>query len=97
MAESGSLASEVMHEDLQNLISQGYMIVVELVTYRVPKDPASPSLVGGIRHGVRGVLCARIWCVITLISPLAAAVLRLGAASLDSFGEPAYSSLCDPV
>jgi hypothetical protein len=47
MAESGSPASEVMHEDLQNLISQGYMIVVELATCRVPKDPASPSLVGG--------------------------------------------------
>jgi hypothetical protein len=28
-------------------MSLGYMIVVELATYRVPKDPASPAPVGG--------------------------------------------------
>jgi hypothetical protein len=26
---------------------QGYIIVVELATYRVPEDPASPAPVGG--------------------------------------------------
>jgi hypothetical protein len=38
---------------------------------------------GEIRWGMRGVLRARIWCAFTSISPLAAVVLRLGAASLD--------------
>jgi hypothetical protein len=38
---------EVMREHLQNLISQGYMAVVELATYRVAEDPTSPPPVGG--------------------------------------------------
>jgi hypothetical protein len=38
---------EVMQEHLQNLISQGSMTAVELATYRVPTDPASPTLAGG--------------------------------------------------
>jgi hypothetical protein len=46
---------------------------------------------------VRGVLRVRIWCAITSISPLVAAVLWLGATSLDSFGDPTYSGLHDPV
>jgi hypothetical protein len=46
---------------------------------------------------VRGVLRGGIWSAITLISPLAVAVLRLRVASLDSFGDPAYSGLRDPV
>jgi hypothetical protein len=52
---------------------------------------------GGIRCGVRGNLRVRIWCEFTSILPLATAVLWLGAASLDSFGDLAYSCLCDPV
>jgi hypothetical protein len=38
---------ETTQEHLQNLISQEYMIAVELATCRVPADPASPTLVGG--------------------------------------------------
>jgi hypothetical protein len=40
MAESGWTASEVMQEHLQNLVSQGYMMMAELVTCRGPTDPA---------------------------------------------------------
>jgi hypothetical protein len=47
MAESGWPTSEVMQEHLQNLISEGYMIVVELATCRVPENPASPAPAGG--------------------------------------------------
>jgi hypothetical protein len=47
MAELGWSASEVTQEHLQNLISQRYMIAVELATYHVPEDPTSPALVGG--------------------------------------------------
>jgi hypothetical protein len=36
-----------MQEHLQDLVCQGYMTTTELATYRVPKDPASPVLVGG--------------------------------------------------
>jgi hypothetical protein len=42
MAELGLLTLEVTQEHLQNLLSQGYMIVVEMATCRVPEDPASP-------------------------------------------------------
>jgi hypothetical protein len=55
------------------------------------------SSVGVIHRGMHGVLRAMIWCDVTSICPLAAVVLWLGAASLDSFGDPAYSSLHDPV
>jgi hypothetical protein len=44
MVESGWPMSEVMQEHLQNLVSQGYMTVVELDTYHVPEDPAPPAL-----------------------------------------------------
>jgi hypothetical protein len=47
MVELSWPASEVPQKHLPNLISQGYMIVVELATYRVPKDLTSPALVGG--------------------------------------------------
>jgi hypothetical protein len=47
MAEQGWITSEVTQEHLQNLMSQGYMMAVELVTCRVPEDPTSPVLVGG--------------------------------------------------
>jgi hypothetical protein len=43
MAESIWPPSEVMQEHLQNLMSQGYMTVAELATYRVPEDPSSPA------------------------------------------------------
>jgi uncharacterized SAM-binding protein YcdF (DUF218 family) len=46
---------------------------------------------------MRDVLRARIWCAITLISLLLAAVLWIGAALLDSFRDPAYDGLCNPV
>jgi hypothetical protein len=47
MAESSWPTLEVTQEHLQNLISQGYKIAVELVTCRVPKDHASPTPAGG--------------------------------------------------
>jgi hypothetical protein len=47
MAELGWTASEVMQEHMQNLVSQGYMTVVELAVCRLPEDPASPVQVGG--------------------------------------------------
>jgi hypothetical protein len=47
MAYSGWPASEIMQEHLQNLVSQGYLIAVELATCCVPTDPVSPSPVGG--------------------------------------------------
>jgi hypothetical protein len=46
MAESGWTSSEVTQEHLQNLVSQGYMMVVELTTYCIPEDPASPVQAG---------------------------------------------------
>jgi hypothetical protein len=56
-----------------------------------------PYYVGGIRHGMQGVLQARIWLAIPPISPLLAIVLRLGVASLDSFEDLAYGDLRDTV
>jgi hypothetical protein len=56
-----------------------------------------PRSSGGIRRGVRSILRARIGCAIPLISLLLAAVLRLGPASFDSFGDLAYGDLRDPV
>jgi hypothetical protein len=97
MAESGWPTSEVMQEHLQNLISEGYMIVVELATCRVPENPASPAPAGGIRRVMRNILREGIWSAVTSISLLAAAVLWLRAASLDSFEDHAYSGLHDPV
>jgi hypothetical protein len=52
----GFTASVVTQKHLQNLMSQGYMTAVELATCHVPEDPTSPALVGGIRHGVHGIL-----------------------------------------
>jgi hypothetical protein len=47
MVELGWTALEDMQEHLQNLMSQGYIIVVNLPTCCVPKDPASPASMGG--------------------------------------------------
>jgi hypothetical protein len=47
MAELGWIVSEVTQEHLQNLMSQGYMTAVELVTCCMPKDPTSPVPAGG--------------------------------------------------
>jgi hypothetical protein len=47
MAELAWTTLEVMQEHLQNLVSQGYMMIVELATCRVPEDPASPVQAGG--------------------------------------------------
>jgi hypothetical protein len=47
MEELSWLMLEIPQEHLQNLVCQGYMIVVELATYRVPVDPVSPALAGG--------------------------------------------------
>jgi hypothetical protein len=47
MAESAWPASEIMQEQWQNLVSQGYMTAAELATCRVPVDPMSPAPVGG--------------------------------------------------
>jgi hypothetical protein len=47
MAWHGRIASEATQEHLQNLVSQGYMMAVELVTCCVPEDPSSPMPAGG--------------------------------------------------
>jgi hypothetical protein len=47
MAELGWTRSEVTQEHLQNLMSQGYMTIVELATCRVFEDLVSPAPVGG--------------------------------------------------
>jgi hypothetical protein len=47
MAELGLFPSEVTQEHLQNLMCWRYMTEVELVTWRVLEDPASPAPVGG--------------------------------------------------
>jgi hypothetical protein len=47
MAESGWTTLEVMQEHMENLVSQGYLIAVELATCCVPEDPMSPAPVGG--------------------------------------------------
>jgi hypothetical protein len=47
MVQSSWPTSEVMQEHLKNLMSQGYMIAVELATCRVPEDLAFPALAEG--------------------------------------------------
>jgi hypothetical protein len=51
----------------------------------------------GIRHGVHDILRTGIWCAIISISPLPAMVLQVVAVSLDSFRDPTYGSLRDPM
>jgi hypothetical protein len=41
MEKLGWIASDIKEEHLQNLVSQGYMTVVELATCHVPEDPTS--------------------------------------------------------
>jgi hypothetical protein len=77
MAQPGWLASEIMQEHLQNLVSQGYMTAAELATCHVPMDPVFPVSVW-------------IWYTVTPIPSLASIVLWLGAASFDSFRDLAY-------
>jgi hypothetical protein len=47
MVRLGWSVSVVMQEQLQNLMSQGYMTATELATCRVPEDPVSPVPMGG--------------------------------------------------
>jgi hypothetical protein len=47
MEEQGWITSKVMQEDLQNLMSQWFMTVTELMSCCVPEDLASPVSVGG--------------------------------------------------
>jgi hypothetical protein len=47
MAKQGWITSKVTQEHLQNLVSQRFMIVVELVSYCMLEDPTSPLLAGG--------------------------------------------------
>jgi hypothetical protein len=47
MVEQGWMPSEVTLEHLQDLMSQGFMMTVELVTCHVPEDPTSPVPAGG--------------------------------------------------
>jgi hypothetical protein len=70
------------------------MMVAELMTCRMPEDPASPVPVGGICRGMSGVLRAVIWCAIKPISPLFPIVLCLGIASLDPLGDLAHGGFC---
>jgi hypothetical protein len=97
MVELGWTTLEVTQEHMQNLMSEGYMTAVELATYHMPKDPASPHSGGRIHHGVHGILRARIWCAIALISPLSAAILWHGTASLDRLKDLAHGGLCFPM
>jgi hypothetical protein len=55
MAELGWTTSEVKQERLQNLMTQGYMMAVELKT---PRDTGFhiPRSGGMIRRGMHGVL-----------------------------------------
>jgi hypothetical protein len=76
--------SEVTQEHLQNLVSQGFMTVAELMSCCMPQDLASPIPVW-------------VWGAITLISPLCAIVLRSGTAPLDSLRDLVHGSLCDLV
>jgi hypothetical protein len=94
MAESCWPMPVTTQEHLQNLVSQGCMTIAALATYHVLADSASPAQVGGY---VLSVLRAMIWHALALVPLLAAAVLWLRAASLDSFGGLAYCRLCDPV
>jgi hypothetical protein len=43
MVEQGWTPSEVTQVHLHDLVNQGFMMAVELATYRVPEDPASPA------------------------------------------------------
>jgi hypothetical protein len=47
MPESSWPTSEVMQKHLQNLVSQGYMTMVELATCHVPEDAIYAAPVGG--------------------------------------------------
>jgi hypothetical protein len=47
MAEQGWISSEVTQAHLQDLVSQGFMMAVELATYHVPEDLSSAVLAGG--------------------------------------------------
>jgi hypothetical protein len=47
MVQSGWPTSVVTQEYLQNLVSKGYMIAAEFVTYLVPASPKSPAPVKG--------------------------------------------------
>jgi hypothetical protein len=47
MVELGWTASAVTQEHMQNLVTQGYMTVVELATCHMPEDLATPVQVGG--------------------------------------------------
>jgi hypothetical protein len=47
MAVSGWPTLEVMQEHMQNLVSQWYMIALELATCHAPEDPTSLSPAGG--------------------------------------------------
>jgi hypothetical protein len=92
MAELGWPMLETTQEHLQNLVSQGYMTTAELATIVFLRILLShPG--GGICRGVLSVLRARIWHASALIPPFAAVVLWLGAASSNSFGDPAYCDL----
>jgi hypothetical protein len=90
MAELGWPASEVTQEHLQNLVSQGYMTAVELATCRVPEDLTFLAPVWGDTPWLAWHSTSGIWYAITSISPLPAVVIRLGAASLDSFRDHSY-------
>jgi hypothetical protein len=46
MVEQGWVASEVMQDHLENLMSLRFMTVVELVTRHMPEGPTSPMPAG---------------------------------------------------
>jgi hypothetical protein len=51
----------------------------------------------GIRRGMHDVPQAEIWCAITPVSLLFAAILWIATASLDPLEDLAHDGLCDPV
>jgi hypothetical protein len=72
------------------------MTVVDLATYCMPEDRTSPALVGGYVVACTtfyewgfGVPSHQFLC--SLLQSM------LGAAAIDSFGDPAYGVLHDPM
>jgi hypothetical protein len=62
-----------------------------------PRQPCIPYTGGGIHGGLRIILQKGIRCAITLITPLAVAALRSGAAQSDPLRGPAHRDLHDFV
>jgi hypothetical protein len=96
MAEQGGILSEVTLEDLQDLMSQGFMMTVEVATSNESKEPASPMPGGDMwwptRHSTsEGLVCQHIdFSTLTI-------VLWPRTTPLDPLRDLAHSGLWDLV